>query len=230
MRCSVVLSLFAGALTLSAARPAMAQDLSADLSLVSDYRYRGLSLSNQRPALQLDVSLEDKGGAHAGFWASSIREPGSALELELAASTGYGVELGEHLSLDLTGTFYVYPGDTGSNYGEITASLEYGHGPATLGVGASFVPRQGGTRDDFGRASRNSYYFATAEYALSQTPVTLTASLGYERGFFDEVEGGGKWDWSAGTSLDLAPARIGLSYCGSNGGSDAVVAALTLSL
>jgi hypothetical protein len=40
--------------------------------------------------------------------------------------------------------------------------------------------------------------------------------MGRERGRFDEVENGGKWDWSVSAEARIAPARIGLSYAGCN--------------
>ena len=51
---------------------------------------------------------------------------------------------------------------------------------------------------------------------MPKSPVSLNASLGYERGWFDEVEHGGKWDWSVGAEVALRPARLCLTYVGSN--------------
>jgi hypothetical protein len=47
-------------------------------------------------------------------------------------------------------------------------------------------------------------------------PLSLIAGGGYERGPFDEVERGGKWDWKIGGEIARGPARLALSYVGSN--------------
>ncbi len=48
-----------------AAAPAMAQ-ISSSLSIDSDYRYRGISLSNARPAVRLNLAYDPAGGAYGG--------------------------------------------------------------------------------------------------------------------------------------------------------------------
>ena len=75
----------------------------------------------------------------------------------------------------------------------------------------SYAPAQRGTghRD-------NLYVFGSADYALPKTPVTLKAGLGYERGAFDEVDHGGKWDWTLGGEAEFEPVTLGLAYVGSN--------------
>ena len=220
----------AGLLALAAAAPVQAADVSAELGLVSDYRFRGLSLSDGKPALQLDIMLEHDNGAYAELWASSIGEAGSHPMLELEAAAGYSLDVTKHVSLDVAGTYYIYPGDPDANYGELAATLEFAHGASTLALGAAFAPAQQGTRSAFGEAEQNLYLSATASRELTNAPVILSLSLGYERGAFDETSDGGKWDWSAGADLALDHARIGLSYCGSNAGDDALVAALHLML
>lgn len=62
------------ALLLVAAR-AHAQ-ASATLTLASDDRYRGVSLSGSRPVLQLDVGVDDAAGDYAGAFASNARLDG----------------------------------------------------------------------------------------------------------------------------------------------------------
>ena len=44
---------------------------SGGVSLVSQYRFRGLALSDEKPALQGTINLNHKSGPYAGLWASS---------------------------------------------------------------------------------------------------------------------------------------------------------------
>jgi uncharacterized protein (TIGR02001 family) len=47
--------------------------VSGNASVVSDYRYRGVSLSDERPALQGSLAYDDPSGWYAGVFASSVR-------------------------------------------------------------------------------------------------------------------------------------------------------------
>ena len=55
------------------AAPAFAQ-LSASLSVDSDYRYRGIDLSRDRPALRLDLAYDHPGGAYGGVSLIGMRD------------------------------------------------------------------------------------------------------------------------------------------------------------
>jgi len=54
---------------------------------------------------------------------------------------------------------------------------------------------------------------------FGQRWLTATAA-----GFFDEVEQGGKWDWSLGIEAELDDAKLGLAYLDSDAGRPALVA------
>lgn len=220
-----------GLLSLAAwAAPAAAVDISAEAGIVSDYRYRGFSLSNGKPAAQASVTVEHDSGAYMSLWSSTIDEPGFAAELEIDLIGGYAVDLSDGFSLDLSATYYVYPSEQDSNYVEGTAAIERSRGPTTFKAGFSFVPKQRATLGEDGRKHRNSYLFTGASYELEKLPLTLSAQLGYERGIFDEVEKGGKWDWCLDASYKIDRFRVGLAYSGSDAGPDAFVGSLFVDL
>lgn len=210
--------------------PAAAIDVSAEAGIVSDYRYRGLSLSNGKPAAQASATFEHASGAYVSIWSSTIKEPDFDADVEIDLTGGYSFDLVDNLRLDLSATYYAYPSESGSNYAEATAILERKAGPLTLSTGFSFGPKQRGTRDEHGDASHNSYLFTAASYELSGFPLALDAQLGYERGAFDEAETGGKWDWGLGGSVELGKFRVGLAYSGADTGNDVLVASLFLVL
>lgn len=213
------------------ASSAAAVDVSGEFGVVSDYRYRGVSLSRGRPAVQGSLTVEHDSGLYAEVWASTLERPGDPTSSEIDLTAGYDKELSEHFSLDLSGAFIAYPSDGAANYFEATALVTTTQDNTTLGAGVSYIPRQRATRDDRGGGHDNLYLFGTAEYALPRTPVTLKAGLGHERGAFDEVARGGKWDWTLGGEVGLKPAKFGLAYAGSNadgGDRHALVASLFL--
>lgn len=205
------------------ASSAAAIDLSGEAGLVSDYRYRGVSLSNGHPAVQAEVLAEHGSGFYGDAWASTLGH-GADTEVQLAA--GYAADLSDNLSIDVSGNYYLYPSAASDNYAEATAMMTAKRGPASASFGVSYAPAQRGTGHD-----DNLYLFATTDYALPRTPVTLKAGLGYERGAFDEVARGGKWDWTISGEVAVAPAKLGLAYVGSNadgGGRHALVASAFL--
>jgi len=207
---------------------ANASDISAEIGLVSDYRYRGLSLSDGKPAIQGSATFEHDSGLYAEAWFSTIGGPDVDADAELDLTAGYGLDITDNLSLDMSGTYYLYPGAPGANYVDGTISLELTQGHAAARIGVSFAPKQKGTEEDEGKKRSNSYAFAGANYELEKFPLTFNAELGYEQGAFDEAPDGGKWDWQVSAELKLEPARIGLAYVGSNIGDDALVASLFL--
>ncbi|WP_165837177.1 TorF family putative porin [Phenylobacterium hankyongense] len=81
---TLVLSL----LTLSLAAPAAAQ-VGASLSAASDYRFRGVSLSNGRPTLSLDLSRDDPSGLYMGASATVAGAHAGPQLLELQEYVGY---------------------------------------------------------------------------------------------------------------------------------------------
>jgi uncharacterized protein (TIGR02001 family) len=212
----------------SSAAAAAAVDLSGELGVVSDYRYRGISLSRGNPAIQASISLEHGSGAYANLWGSTL---GHAVQAEVDLTAGYETKLSDQLGVDFSGTYFVYPSGGGANYFEGTAVATATHGAASASLGASYVPAQRGTRDETGGRHRNLYAFVRGAFAIPKTPVTLSLGLGRERGCFDEVERGGKWDWKAGAEAQLSSAKLGLAYVGSNadgGDRHALVASLSL--
>ncbi|MAM39233.1 MAG: hypothetical protein CL949_12215, partial [Erythrobacter sp.] len=101
--------------------PAFAQDaaipapdiaVSGSAMLISDYRFRGVSQSDDRMALQGGITLTHKDGAYAGAWASNLSGwgtfGGANMELDLLA--GYKRSLTGNLALDVGLTWYMYPG------------------------------------------------------------------------------------------------------------------------
>ena len=209
-----ITALLAVMLALSGASAAHAADLSAEIGVVSDYRYRGLSLSDGKPAIQASAPLEHQSGLYLNLWTSSIKEPGSAMSAEIDLAAGYEAELSKNVTLDLSATYYLYPADRDADYVEASAIIAIDAGDVTPSLGMSLAPGQRATRDELGRARRNLYLFGELAYEIPGSPITLQARAGHERGAFDEVDQGGKWDWSIGADWSLGRARIGFSYVG----------------
>lgn len=195
--------------------PAAALDVSGEIGAVSDYRFRGVSLSNGHPAVQASVTIEHASGLYVGLWTSTLGSSDPA-NIELDLTGGYEKELSKHFSFNLYGTGYVYPKAGSANYLEANATATAAYGSASATLGLAYAPEQRGTRDEAGRRRGDVYAFAESAYELPKTSLTLNAHVGYERGAFDEVERGGKLDWSLGAEAKLKGMKFGLAYVGSN--------------
>ena len=145
---------------------------------VSDYRYRGISQSRLRPALQGGVDYTHESGAYLGAWASTIRwikDAGGGADLELDLYGGYRFAAGP-VGLDVGVLTYNYP-DHGLAVSPSTQEAYVGTswGPATLKYSHAFS-------NLFGFAdSRNSYYVdLSASFELDQG-WSLVPHIGYQK-------------------------------------------------
>jgi uncharacterized protein (TIGR02001 family) len=180
-------------------------DVTATVSVVSDYHFRGFSLTDRDPALQgsIDVSHTPT-GLYAGAWGSTIsRYGGAKTEIDLYA--GWETSLGP-IDLDVGGQFYLFPNGSGVNYAEFYSYLGHTIGPAELRAGVIYAPSQ----DNLGNTD-NLYLTSDARVGIPETPVTITASVGYENGAF-EGPSGSKLDWSLGAEATKGIFTLGISY------------------
>ena len=247
MRGLVAASLLAGCGL--AATPAFAQDetappsditVSGNVQVVTDYRFRGISLSAGDFALQGSINVNHSSGLYVGTWASSLEQ--DALDIygnvEVDVYAGWTGEVASGLTADVGLLYYVYPngGFGDGNVFEPYASLTAAVGPATAKVGVAYSWEQ----DSLG-GDDNLYLYTDLSAGIPDTPVSLSAHLGYTDGALSPkrltgVSAGGGFDWSAGATFNITPKlSIGASYVGVEGASidgfsnDAVVGTLKLS-
>lgn len=211
---AVRIRLLLAAAGLLAATPAAAQvDPSGEAEAVSDYRYRGLSLSDGHPALQASVEVELVGFYLGGF-GSWVTHGGGSTGLELDATAGYRVALDARLTLDGGVTYYLYPRARDCDYAEATAALRWERGDSNVRAGLAYAPRQPNLVDADGARGDNLYGFAAFEQAIAGTPLSLTLEGGYESGVFDGAARGGKLDWRAGVTAARGKLYASAGYVG----------------
>ena len=194
--------------------------LTANVSLISNYKFRGQDQDVNRikavnPAIQggFDYSFGDS-GFYVGNWNSSVDWlSGNSIEADFYG--GYKFKAGE-VDLDVGALTYVYPGNTNGNTTELYGAATYGPFTAKYSHTVS--------KDYFGWAGaktssnrgRNTGYLNLA-FAQEVAPsVTLKASMGYTR-FASDIKDlgvpnyvdysvGGAYDFGAGLSLSAAVA------------------------
>jgi len=206
------------ALALAAvATPAFAQDEASDgfsvtggAAVVSDYRFRGISQSNEEAAVQGFATLSHDSGFYVGFWGSSI---GFNNGTEIDAIAGYAMEVAPGIKVDGGVTYYLYPGGTTAptDIIEPYLSVSGAVGPVTAKVGVAYAPSgQGSLADD-----DNVYLYTDLSAAIPNTPVSLTGHWGYMDGGAAKVAGaaGGNYaDYSVGAAATWKALTFGVSY------------------
>ena len=135
----------AAALAASALPIAAHADLAYNLGGATEYRYRGLSQSRFKPAVQGGVDFS-AGGLYVGAWASSIKwikDAGGDASAEVDVYAGYKGEIAkDSLSYDVGVLSYQYPSHqlavspvTTEIYGALSfgpATLKYSHSVSNL--------------------------------------------------------------------------------------------------
>ena len=190
--------------------------LSGNVALASEYRFRGVDLSGGEIAIQGGVDLAHDSGFYAGTWASSLDEDTVGFgSTELDVYAGFGGSLAEGVSFDIGGIVYMYPdaGPGDFDYYEFYGSVGFGFGPGEATIGVAYAPDQDSLGD-----SDNFYIYTDLSAGIPETPISVTAHLGYTDGFLTFTDNGKAFDWSIG--LDLAvggPVSIGVAYVGAEG-------------
>jgi uncharacterized protein (TIGR02001 family) len=180
---------------------------SSTVTLVSDYEFRGVSLSDSNPALQASLDYSFANGLAIGTWASNLDygdDYDGNFELDFYAS--YSHEISDSVSWSLGLTAYTYPDSkaraatpTQAARLEIEPYLE-GYVDITMG---SFRAAQWYTDDYSGLGVGAQYTEVNYSHELPHG-LSLGAHLGYSWGDYweDDAMGGG----------ELADYSLGLSY------------------
>ena len=189
---------------------------------VTDYRFRGLSLSGGDFAVQGTINLNHSSGFYIGTWASSLEDSAVFGSTEVDIYGGWTGPLGGGITADVGVLYYAYPnGHLGdAEYFEPYASLTAAIGPATATLGVAYAPSQDALGND-----DNVYVFTDLGAGIPNTPISVSAHLGYADGVQspDLLTGkgtGGGFDYSVGATYNITPKfSVGASYVGVDGNS-----------
>ncbi|AXJ95616.1 MULTISPECIES: TorF family putative porin [unclassified Sphingomonas] len=229
-----------------AAVPATAQDsappkpvtVTGNVALVSDYRFRGVSQSDEEMAIQGGLTVAHESGLYVGTWASNLAGWGTfgGANMELDLIGGYKMPVGGGGTLDVGLTWYMYPGGASkTDFAEPYVKLSGTLGPASLLAGVAYAPKQQALGDWYatGAAAQtgvytkpgakydNLYLWGDATAGVPNTPLTAKAHIGYSSGNpglgpnGTSVAPTGKyWDWMLGADLAVkgTPLTLGVAY------------------
>jgi uncharacterized protein (TIGR02001 family) len=121
---------------------AAASPVSLEVAVVSDYRWRGLSLTDPRPTPQATLTANGPRGSYAFLWGSPVANSGPDVEVQLGGGIAQEVA---GTTLDLSAAYSLYPGVKGSNLFELTGTASRPLGPVELGLTLVYAPVQRST-------------------------------------------------------------------------------------
>lgn len=174
----------------------------ASVGAYSDYRLRGVSLSDKRPVMQgsieLGLPVTENVSVFVGVWGSSLDEDAGFGALETDYYVGAKGKVGE-LGWSAKYLRLVYYDADGLDFDQYAGELTYPLGPISGAVG--FV------HDEY-TPGHSTYLYASAGYTFPDTPFAVKGTLGYEDGtFYDD-----KINWGLGVSYTYKNVTAGLEY------------------
>ena len=218
----------------AAAAPEPDWTLTGNVGLFSQYVFRGVSQTNEKPAVQGGFDLGHKSGLYAGTWASNISwlsdgSPNVSASLEWDVYGGYKGSLPADFGYDVGVLYYWYPGsyppgyvlpNTTELYGALTwkwLSLKYSWSANNKTFG---VPDSRGS----------GYLDLTANYDIVEKvsdaigKVTLTGHVGRQwyKGSTHDINVShsnsdlGYTDWKLGASTEVYGVTVGLFVTDTN--------------
>jgi uncharacterized protein (TIGR02001 family) len=205
-----------------AAAPA-ASPLTGNVTITSDYRFRGLSQSFKLPAVQGGIDWAHASGFYLGNWNSSVSgnqyPNGASLEMDFYG--GYKFPVGKDVVVDVGGLYFYYPGAFFNGFSPDKPKFDH----FELYVGATMGPLSGklfyGLTNFFGldgtvggRDSKGATY-VDLNYSSEIIPkVTLGLHIGYQ--YVPNYSNFDYFDYKVGVTYDWTGWLLGAAVVGTN--------------
>jgi uncharacterized protein (TIGR02001 family) len=208
------LTLLIGAVGLAslAAAPALAAGLTGNAAVTTNYMWRGISQSADKPAVQAGLDYDFGNGFAVGTWASSI-DFGNSTPMEWDIYGSYSGAITDQLGYTAGVIGYVYPDTPHSagnyNFYEIYGGLSYDFKVAKLTGKIYYSP-------DFGNGSYTSLYYTGGVSVPLVDWLSATANIGYSD--FSSAPAGVKnyTDWNIGLAATYDKYTLSGTYADSD--------------
>ena len=189
--------------------------LTANISLTTNYKYRGQDQGNNKPAVQGGFDWT-AGGFYIGNWNSSIGFTNAGIEMDFYG--GYKGEIVKDVTYDVGVLQYYYPQKKKAvdfNTTEVYGAL--GFGPATLKYSHTVSKDYFGLGGGFYKGRNTGYLDLSANFPVVEN-LTLNTHVGYTRyaaALRDNVGVPNYYDYKVGVTYDLSKiAGSGVSISG----------------
>ncbi|MCZ8388969.1 TorF family putative porin [Achromobacter xylosoxidans] len=202
----------------TAAADAPEYTLTANVTLASQYRYRGLMQTNNKPAIQGGFDFTHASGLYLGNWNSSVSwlndgNSDVSAPVEMDFYGGYKGNLAPDVPFDLGVLQYYYPGDYPSGYTspdttELYAGL--GYGPVMFKYSVAMTNLFG-----FADSKYSQYFDLSGNFDTGFWGLTVNAHVG--RQTVRNVTDGAYTDWKLGLTKDFGQGlAISVAYIDTN--------------
>ena len=180
---------------------------SSNVDLVSNYVSKGVSQTEDNPAVQLSVDYAFNNGWYAGTWVSNVdyvprgdEEDGADFEVDLYL--GYSFEPLANLALDINYTRYEYPGIEQV----LETDFDYGEWIFGANISEQWGLKVGYSNDQVASGEAGIWYEGTADFKLVEQ-LTLNIEVGhYDRSLFGNSY---NW-WGAKLTYDVGDFSVGV--------------------
>ena len=176
MKKTLIATSIASAVSLSAlTMPSIAAaEVSANIGVVSNYLFRGVTQTDDRAAVQGGLDYAHESGFYAGTWASTVDWGTETPNYELDGYAGYGGSFGD-LGYDVGYVYYAYPDADDADFGELYGSLTYSY----LTAGLAYTVNSQATGDTAAFDSGDLYYYAGVDVPFGESGYTGSLYYGY---------------------------------------------------
>lgn len=185
--------------------------ISWSLAVTSDYVFRGVSQSDENPAVQAGITYTSPVGIYVGVWASNVDFGAGGPDIEVDGYVGYNTDLNDQWNLDVSVLRYAYfkaDDDFGDiDYNEYIAKLSYA---ATDTIGLTGLIAYA---DDYVNSGAEEFYYNLGASLDVGNGFSVNAGAGYTS--IEADGGGGRIDYFDGllsVSRDFGIVNANFGY------------------
>ena len=198
------------AIGLLSASVAAHAEISSTWTLTSDYDFRGITQTDEDPALQASFDYSNESGWYVGAWGSNVDFPGYDGSVELDLYTGFSGGEEDGLGWDVGLVWYTYPGSDSSDTEDKLADFPEIYGGVTYGIWSGKLWYS----NDFGGTDEGSIYLDGGVDIPLPRDLSLAIHAGYSDGDGIEASYGvsNYFDYSVGIGYTLNNFNLSLKY------------------
>lgn len=211
MRMSRLLGTVAAGALLLGAPAASANDsglpisLSGYVAFTTDYVFRGISVSNESPAIQGSLTASSDSGFFAGLWGSNVDfGMGGDESVEIDYSVGFSNSV-DKLNYTVGAYYYTFPGVASGldyDYLELGLNMSYGAGLITPTASLYYSP-------DFFLGTGTAWYLSGGLSLAPTDILTFYGNVGIQtvEEYDEDI-----FDWNLGVSAKLNVMTFDVKY------------------
>jgi len=186
--------------------------LTGTASVVSDYRYRGVSLSQQKPAAQANIGYDDPSGWYGGVFGSTVELAGeSATTGQAVAYVGAVTPIGGGFNWEVGADYSAFSDGRDYDYGEVYTGITSTNFSARIHYSANYF---GFARASFYGEMNGTHPLGGGFALFGHIGVLMPVGQG-DNQYPNTVRN--PIDARAGLALEIAGFNVQVAWVGTNG-------------